>query len=141
LPPSYVHLLDGVAVAVGPDRLTPDPALIAAAGAQAVIASSRVRYDGAFFDRVPTLCVVSRTGIGYDNIVVADATARGVAICVTPDAPTISTTEFAITLMLSVLRCVKQSEKMLRGEEKRDFFTEYAGLEAHGLTLGLIGVG
>ncbi|HZQ06142.1 MAG TPA: hydroxyacid dehydrogenase [Anaerolineae bacterium] len=141
LPAMYASLLDGVAIAVGPDRLTPDPALIAAAGTQGVIASSRVRYDGAFFDRVPTVCVVSRTGIGYDNISVADATERGVAICVTPDAPTISTAEFAITLMLAVLRHLKPSENMLRGEERRDFFTEYNGLESYGLTLGLIGVG
>jgi D-3-phosphoglycerate dehydrogenase len=60
---------------------------------------------------------------------------------VTPDAPTISTAEFAVTLMLTVLRHVKQSEKMLRGVERRDFFSEYQGLESYGLTLGLVGVG
>lgn len=141
IPPIYAHLIEGQAIAVGPDRLNPDVNLIADAGAQAVVASSRVRYDGAFFDRATTVCVVSRTGIGYDNIDVAQATERGVAICVTPDAPTISTAEFAITLMLTVLRHVKPAEKMLRGKERRDFFSEYAGLEAYGLTLGLIGVG
>lgn len=141
LPSMYAHLIQGEAVAVGPERLNPDVNLIAEAGAHAVVASSRVRYDGAFFDRATQVCVVSRTGIGYDNIAVEEATARGVAICVTPDAPTISTAEFAITLMLTVLRHVKPTEKMLRGKERRDFFSEYAGLEAYGLTLALIGVG
>lgn len=141
LPPIYAHLIQDQAVAVGPGRLNPDVDLIAQAGAQAVIASSRVRYDGGFFDRAAHVCVVSRTGIGYDNISVDQATERGVAICVTPDAPTISTAEFAITLMLTVLRHVKSAEKMLRGTERRDFFSEYVGLEAHGLTLALIGVG
>lgn len=137
----YAHLIQGEAEAVGPERLNPDVNLIAQAGAEAIIASSRVQYNGAFFDRAPNVCVVSRTGVGYDNIAVDEATARGVAICVTPDAPTISTAEFAVTLMLTVLRQVKPAEKMLRGQERRDFFTEYQGLEAHGLTLGLIGVG
>lgn len=141
LPSSYAHLIEGEAVAVGPDRLNPDVDLIAQAGTQAIIASSRVQYNGAFFDRAQRVCVVSRTGIGYDNIAVDEATERGVAICVTPDAPTISTAEFAITLMLSVLRRVKPTEKWLREQERRDFFTEYTGSEAHGLTLGLIGVG
>lgn len=141
IPPMYAHLIEGQAVAVGPDRLNPDVSLIADAGAQAVVASSRVLYDGAFFDRAAQVCVVSRTGIGYDNISVDQATERGVAICVTPDAPTISTAEFAITLMLTVLRHVKPAEKMLHGKERRDFFSEYRGLEAYGLTLALIGVG
>lgn len=141
LPAIYAHLIEGVAVAVGPDRLNPDVDLIAQAGAQAVVASSRVKYDAAFFDRAPQVCVVSRTGIGYDNIAVDQATERGVAVCITPDAPTISTAEFAITLMLTVLRQVKPAEKMLLGNERRDFFSEYGGLESHGLTLGLIGVG
>ncbi len=141
LPPIYAHLVEGAAVPVGPDRLNPNVDLIAAAGAQGVIASSRVQYNGDFFDRAPHVCVVSRTGIGYDNISVPDATDRGVAICVTPDAPTISTAEFAVTLMLTVLRHVKQSEKMLRGKERRDFFSEYQGLESYGMTLALLGVG
>ena len=141
LPPIYDYLLQGVAVAVGPDRLHPDADLIAKAGAQAVIASSRVQYNADFFDRIPTMCVISRTGIGYDNIVVHEATERGVAICITPDAPTISTAEFAITLMLAVMRHVKATEKLLDQEERRDFFSEYQGMEVNGLTLGLIGVG
>lgn len=137
----YAHLIEGAAVAVGPERLNPDVDLIAKAGTEAIIASSRVQYNGDFFDRAPNVCVVSRTGIGYDNIAVDDATARGIAVCVTPDAPTISTAEFAVTLMLTVLRRVKPAEKMLHSTEARDYFTEYAGLEAHGLTLGLVGVG
>lgn len=141
LPSIYAHLVEGVAVPVGPDRLNPDVNLIAQAGAQAVIASSRVQYNADFFDRAPTVFVVSRTGIGYDNIRVNEATERGVAICVTPDAPTISTAEFAVTLMLTVMRHVKPAEKMLRSKERRDFFTEYAGVETYGMTLGLIGVG
>ena len=73
-------------------------------GAQAVIASSRIRYDGAFMDRFPTIRVVSRTGIGLDNVSITDATARGVAVCYAPDAPTISTAEHTVALLLAAAK-------------------------------------
>ena len=53
-------------------------------------------YDAAFLDRAPRLRVIARTGIGYDGVDVAAATARGIAVCNTPDGPTVSTAEHAV---------------------------------------------
>src|SRR2546421_12545338 len=101
LPPAYAHLLDGQAVAVGPASATPDDPLRALPGADAVIASSRIRYDGALMDRDPALRVISRTGVGIDNISLADASARAIVVCYAPQAPSISTAEHAITWLLA----------------------------------------
>jgi D-3-phosphoglycerate dehydrogenase len=109
--------------------------------ADAVIAAARIRYDGPLFDRAPNLKVITRTGIGYDNISVPDATARGIAVCNTPDGPTISTAEHAVTLMLAVAKGIKRTAAAVRTRGKIDYFGEYTGIELHNRRLGLVGFG
>jgi D-3-phosphoglycerate dehydrogenase len=89
MPASYSSLLDGFATAIGPGD--PNRPLDTLIGAHAVVAAAYVRYNGELLDQIPTLRVIARTGIGVDNIVIADATARGIAVCNVPDGPTIST--------------------------------------------------
>lgn len=141
LPPQCAYLLDGVAIAVSTAGAAPEAALSTVAEAQAVIASSRVRYDGAFMDRFPTVRVIARTGIGLDNVSIPDATARHVAVCYTPDAPTISTSEHTVALMLAAVKHLKRCDRDLRRGQKKDFFTDYQGIEVYGLQLGLVGLG
>jgi D-3-phosphoglycerate dehydrogenase len=141
LPPAYAHLLDGQAVAVGPASASPDDPFRDLPGAHAIIASSRIRYDGAIMDRAPSLRVISRTGTGIDNISLPDADARAVVVCYAPHAPSISTAEHAITLLLATAKRLKSVEKSLQRGEKTDYFTDYEGVELHGLTLGLVGLG
>jgi phosphoglycerate dehydrogenase-like enzyme len=91
-------------------------------------------------DRAPGLRVIARTGIGYEKVDIAAATQRGIAVCNTPDAPTVSTAEHTITLLMMVAKNVKQSEAVLR-RGGSDFYARHTGLDLHGLTLGLVGYG
>jgi D-3-phosphoglycerate dehydrogenase len=141
LPLDYRHLLNGEAIPVGPASATPDDPFQALADAHAIIASSRIRYDGGIMDLAPSLRVISRTGIGIDNVSLSDASERGIAVCYTPLAPSISAAEHAITLLLAVAKRLKVTESSLQRGEKSDYFTDYDGLEVYGLTLGLIGLG
>ena len=68
-----------------------------------MIAGSR-RWDGSTMDLAPRLRVISRTGVGYDTVDVVAATARGVAVCFAPDAPTVSTAEHTVALLLAVTK-------------------------------------
>jgi phosphoglycerate dehydrogenase-like enzyme len=85
IPSRYAPMLEGVAT------VAPDPS-----EADGIVAGSRVPYNADFFQKAPALQVVSRTGIGYDNIRVQDATARRIAVCNAPDSPSISTAEHTI---------------------------------------------
>ena len=140
-PAAFVLLLDGAAVVAGVAAETPDAPLSALPGAHAIIASSRLRYDAALMDVAPTLRVISRSGIGLDNISIADATARGIAVCHAPDAPTISTAEHAITLLLAVARNLKRLDRLMQEGETTDYFGAYQGIELRGLRLGIVGLG
>jgi phosphoglycerate dehydrogenase-like enzyme len=98
-------------------------------------------YDGSVMDRAPRLRVIARTGIGYDAVHVAAATARGIAVCNTPDGPTISTAEHALTLMLMVAKRVKPAEASLTTGTTSGYYARHEGIELAGKVLGLIGCG
>ena len=139
-PQVYSQLLDGIGSTVGPTSPDlPDP-FAGVGGADAIIASSRLRYDGAMMDRAPRLRVIARTGIGLDNISLDDATARNIAVCNVPDGPTTSTAEHTCALLFAVAKRLKVSERAVT-EARKDYFNDYDGIELNGLTLGLVGLG
>jgi len=127
------------AVILGPASATPDDPYRELPTAVGIVASQH-DYTGDLMDLAPGLKVIARTGIGYDKVDVAAATERGIAVCNTPDAPTVSTAEHAITLMMMVAKNVKRSEAELKGGGS-DFYACHTGIELEGLTLGLIGYG
>jgi phosphoglycerate dehydrogenase-like enzyme len=113
------------------------------AGADTAVAAvvGAATYGEAFLERAPSLAVIARTGIGYDGVDVAAATRRGVAVCNTPDGPTISTAEHAVTLMLLVAKNVTAAQAALRTGTASGYYARHAGIELDGKTLGLVGFG
>lgn len=111
--------------------------------ADGVVVAADRPWDDAACRRLPNLKVVARSGIGYDNVDVAACAAHGVAACNTPDAPTVSTAEHALALMLAVTKRLKASEARLAagtaGGPGR--LTGPGALELDGRTLGLVGCG
>ncbi|MDX1520408.1 MAG: hydroxyacid dehydrogenase [Anaerolineae bacterium] len=138
--PRLAYLLDGVAEPIGPASATPDDPLSAVSQAEGIVASQFV-YDGAFMDQAPKLKIISRTGIGYEKVDVAAATERGIAVCNTPDGPTISTAEHTVMLMLAAAKNMKQGERKLRGGGQTDYYVTHEGIELYHATLGLVGFG
>jgi D-3-phosphoglycerate dehydrogenase len=141
MPEKFAPLLKNTAIPLGPASATPANPLSALPEADAIIASSIMIYDAAVLDQAPNLKIISRTGIGTDNIAIAAATERGIAVCNAPDGPTISAAEHAITLMMSVAKNIKKAERELRDGGKRDFFGNHVGLELYQTQLGLVGLG
>ena len=128
VPAGVAELVEGRAEIVGPD----DGGL---ADADVVIAGSR-RWDGPAMDLAPRLRVISRTGVGYDTVDVTAATARGIAVCFAPDAPTVSTAEHTIALLLAVTKDISG----WAGREVNEPVMP-PGIELDGRTLGLFGFG
>lgn len=124
--------VDGRATIVGTD----DDALV---GVAATCIGIGHRWDAERFALFPDLKVVSRMGIGYDNIDVAAATAAGVVVCNGPESPTVSTAEHAMALMLAVTKELPSlAERARTGATGNPSPTS---LELDGATLGLVGVG
>lgn len=85
----------------------------------------------------PKLKVISRVGIGLDNVDLIEARARGIAVSYTPDAPSPAVAELTIGLMLSLLRGIHVANPGAHaGQWKR-----IMGRRLNQLTTGIIGVG
>jgi D-3-phosphoglycerate dehydrogenase len=111
----------------------------AVASAVGIIAGS-TRWDGQRFDLVPSARVLSRSGIGYDSVDVAAATARGIVVCIAADAPTVSTAEHAVALVLAAAKRLVPNQLRLRAGGG-DYFVANDAIELAGRTLGLVGYG
>ncbi|MEO6060537.1 MAG: hydroxyacid dehydrogenase [Thermoflexales bacterium] len=135
VPPFAALMMDGIARVVGPipstEQLADCDAIIVGGG----------KYDGAVMARCPKLKVISRLGVGYDNIKVEDATARGILVCYAPEAPTVSTAEHAVTLMLAVAKHLRALDGHTRAGTLEQFSPARDSLELSGRTLGLVGAG
>lgn len=139
--PDYCYpLIEHIAVAFESDR-TDTNRFAGVEDAHGIIAGG-LNYDAAMMALAPNLLVITRSGIGYDRVNLDDATAHGIAVCNTPDGPTVSTAEHALALMLSVAKNLKSIElKMHRSDRKTPFYAENFGLELYGKQLGLVGLG
>ena len=140
----YASMFEGVANGICPGDIYSKDSLHQIDIAHASMAGG-VDYNSALMDRASNLLIISRIGIGYDKVDIAAATAHGIAVCNTPDGPTISTAECALTLMMGVARNFKKIEKdlrdMLEGTTTKNIWGEYVAFELSGMQLGLVGLG
>jgi glyoxylate reductase len=98
--------------------------------------------DGEVLDREPQLKVVSNFAVGYDNVDVPTATARGVAVCNTPDVLTETTADFAWALLMAAARRIVEGVDYVRaGKWKTWGPTLLLGRDLWGATLGIVGFG
>ncbi|MDE0132818.1 MAG: hypothetical protein OXQ32_11220 [bacterium] len=107
--------------------------------AKAILAGHS-RFDGEVMDRVPNLAIIARTGIGYDAIVVEDATERGICVCNFPEGPTIPTAEQAIALMLAVAKRLPILQRQLRQGDLASI-KNHRAVELNQKVLALVGFG
>ena len=107
--------------------------------AQGLIVRSATQVDAELLAAAPNLQVVGRAGVGVDNIDLRAATAAGVLVVNAPQANTISAAEHTMALLLAQARNIAPADASMRaGRWDR---TVYQGIELHGKTLGIIGLG
>lgn len=100
------------------------------------------RIDAPLLAAAPRLRVVSNMAVGYNNVDVAAATSRGIYIGNTPGVLTETTAEFAFALLLAWARRVPEAQRFAReGKWKTWEPMGLLGVDLHGATLGIIGMG
>lgn len=137
-PEAHLSLLEGIAEMAGVSK--PANRVDGLVGAHAIIASGAINYDARLMDSVPTLRVISRVGVGLDNISVVAASERGIAVCNAPDAGTISTAEHTIALLFAVAKRIKGAQAAITSGPT-ELLDELGAIELQNLTLGIVGLG
>lgn len=96
-------------------------------------------WDAERFAKFPELKVLSRMGIGYDNIDLGAAKAAAVVVCNGPDSPTVSTAEHTMALMLALTKELPTHQA--RATDGLKGPAQATSLELDNSTLGLVGLG
>jgi lactate dehydrogenase-like 2-hydroxyacid dehydrogenase len=131
-------------VDVWPDEMPPPyETLVRRAGsADGLICLLTDHIDAALIERCTRLRVISTMAVGYDNIDVEAAAARGVPLGHTPGVLTETTADLAFALLLATARRVTEAERFLRDGGWRTWDPNLLlGVDVHGATLGIVGFG
>lgn len=124
LPPPYPMLLEKIENADGLLSLLND------------------RIDANLMDANPRLKVVANLAVGFDNIDIPSATARGLPIGNTPGVLTDTTADFAFALLMAAARRIPEGVDYVRaGKWKTWGPMLLTGPDVYGATLGIIGFG
>ncbi|MCC6223874.1 MAG: D-glycerate dehydrogenase [Thermoleophilia bacterium] len=139
------ELARSFAVTAHPGAAPPSRAelLAGCAGHDGLLVTPLERVDAELLDAAgPQLRVVANHAVGYDNVDVAAATARGVVVANTPGVLTRATAELTLALLLALLRRIAEGDRFLRRSAPwiwSPVFMLGTGLD--GKTLGIVGLG
>lgn len=97
------------------------------------------RIDEALFASVPGLQVISKHGVGVDNIDIDAASTRNIPVIVASGANAVSVAEHAMALLFAVAKKIVPLDRSLR--EGRWDKPGFQGRELAGSTLGLVAFG
>jgi glyoxylate reductase len=131
-------------VDVWPGRTPPAPEELRerVAGAEGLLCLLTDRIDAALLDAAPSLRVISNYAVGADNIDVAAAKARGIALGYTPDVLTDATADLAFALLLAIARRLPEGIAAVREGEWKTWEPDWLlGRDVHGATLAIVGPG
>ena len=140
-------LLDAGHEIVEPDQSVPlTPAELARLAPEfdGIVCHLTDRIDEGVLDagRAGRLRVVANAAVGYDNIDVEAAAARGITVCNTPGVLDDTTADLAFLLILAATRLASDAERDLReGRWGGWGFGTNLARDVHGTTLGLVGFG
>ncbi|MGD8398732.1 MAG: D-glycerate dehydrogenase [Anaerolineae bacterium] len=90
----------------------------------------------------PALKVISNYAVGYDNVDVDAATARGIPVGNTPGVLTETTADMAFALLMAAARRIVEGAEYVKAGKWRTWGPKLLlGHDVHGATLGIVGMG
>jgi D-3-phosphoglycerate dehydrogenase len=122
-------------------EIAPKPEVLekALSGVGVWLVRSETKVTADWIGKALDLRLIGRAGVGVDNIDLAAATRRGVAVINAPAANTLAAAEHTMALMLAVARHVPQADASLKGGKWER--GKFMGVELFGKTLGVVGLG
>ena len=125
----------------GPAPMPRATLLSRVAGCVAIIPMPTDKIDAEVMDSAP-LQVIAHHAVGVDNIDLAAAATRGIAVTNTPGVLTDATADLAMALLLAVARRVVQGHALVSSGAFEGWRpTMLRGMQLRGATLGIVGMG
>jgi D-3-phosphoglycerate dehydrogenase / 2-oxoglutarate reductase len=109
--------------------------------AQGAVVRADAVVDKAFLDRTPQMRVLARTGVGTDLVDLDTATARGIAVVVTPGSGTGAVAEGVIAHAMALVKRLGQYTTLIREGRWAQRTAGGPPGDMDGATIGIIGYG
>jgi len=107
-----------------------------------IILTTYVKFDRSALEKFKNLKLISRHGAGYDNIDVRAATELGIIVCNIPEYGRDQVADHAMTLLLTLIRRIKDADELVRRGGWFDYVRERWNIPCmQEMTLGVIGAG
>ncbi|KUO52205.1 MAG: D-glycerate dehydrogenase [Desulfitibacter sp. BRH_c19] len=111
-------------------------------GTDAIISLLTDIIDSEVMDAAKGVKIIANYAVGFNNINIKSATARGIYITNTPEVLTDATAELAWAILLCTARRVVEADNYLRGGKFKGWGPQLLlGHSVKGKTLGIIGAG
>ena len=108
----------------------------------AVISEPLDHFTENILDSCPDLKVIANRAVGFDNIDLEQASARGILVTNTPGVLDAATADLAMALMLAVTRRIVEADRYVREGKWQGFRSDLMlGPDLFGKTIGVIGMG
>jgi glyoxylate reductase len=126
----------------GPGAIPYEELVTRVAGKQALVCLLTDRIDRPVIEAGQDLKVIANIAVGFNNIDLAAARERGIAVTNTPDVLTEASADFAWALILGITRRVSEGERLVRRGEWKGWALDFMlGADLRGKQLGIIGYG
>jgi len=137
-------LSEGFEVEVFPEdrSITHNELMEGAKEADALITLLTDRVDREVINSSTNLRIIANCAVGYDNIDLQYATGRGIFVTNTPGILTETTADLAWALIMSVARWTPRGDAFVREGKFKVWRPKlFLGMDVHGKTLGIYGMG
>ena len=118
---------------------SPEEARVAFADADAILVNL-FPMTAEVIQALPRCRVISRYGVGYDNVAVEAATRRGIWVTFVPDYCFEEVADHALALLLNCMRKVSYRDRMIR-QGRWNVHRNQPAYRVEGRTLGILGYG
>ena len=126
----------------GVDVMPHDELVGRVAGKQALVSMITDTIDNAVIRAGAELKIIANAAVGYNNIDVAAARARGVIVSNTPGVLTDATADLTWALILGITRRIGEGERLVRRNGWKGWTFDFMlGSEIRGKQLGIVGYG
>jgi glyoxylate reductase len=129
---------------VWPEQMPPPPDVLRGkiADCDGLVSLLTDKIDADLLDQAPRLKVISNFAVGFNNIDIPAATARGIAVGNTPNVLTEATADLAFCLLIAAARRLVEGHRYsLSGRWKTWEPLGHLGQDLVGRTVGIVGMG
>jgi glyoxylate reductase len=122
--------------------MSPEALSAGVADVDALVCLLTDRIDAPVIDASRQLRIIANVAVGYNNIDLERARARGIVVTNTPDVLTESVAAMTWGMILAITRRISEGERLLRAGGWKGWALDFMlGAELTGKQLGLVGLG